>query len=95
MLVLCFISDKAAVAIIVNLHFSNVAITKHYHLSTMHGIVSKLSLFFHFCLQLVERHGAEAERHLFRCLFSWIDFGGDGKSTGKDYHQVCLKQHRY
>ncbi|CAK8681219.1 CCR4-NOT transcription complex subunit 1-like isoform X2 [Clavelina lepadiformis] len=39
---------------------------------------------------LVERHGTEAERHLFRCLFSWIDFGGDVKSTGKDYHQTQL-----
>ena len=48
--------------------------------------------FFHFSTifiqQLVERHGAEAERQLFRCLFSWIDFDGDGKSTGKDYYQV-------
>ncbi|XP_077972852.1 CCR4-NOT transcription complex subunit 1-like [Styela clava] len=41
-------------------------------------------------LQLTERHGPEADRHLFRCLFSSIDFGGDGKSNGKDYHQTQL-----
>jgi len=38
---------------------------------------------------LVSQHGAEADRHLFRCLFSHIDFsGGDGKSNGKDQYQV-------
>jgi len=38
---------------------------------------------------LVSQHGAEAERHLFRCLFSHIDFsGGDGKSSGKDQYQI-------
>ena len=42
-------------------------------------------------LQLVSQHGAEAERHLFRCLFSHIDFsGGDGKSSGKDQYQVSI-----
>ncbi|XP_064641680.1 CCR4-NOT transcription complex subunit 1-like isoform X3 [Lineus longissimus] len=37
---------------------------------------------------LVAQHGAEADRHLFRCLFSHVDFGGDGKSSGKDFHQT-------
>ncbi|CAH1779661.1 unnamed protein product [Owenia fusiformis] len=37
---------------------------------------------------LVTNHGAEAERHLLRCLFSNVDFSGDGKTTGKDYHQI-------
>ncbi|XP_059164399.1 CCR4-NOT transcription complex subunit 1-like isoform X2 [Physella acuta] len=37
---------------------------------------------------LVNQHGAEADRHLFRCLFSHIDFSGDGKSSGKDLHQI-------
>lgn len=41
-------------------------------------------------LQLVSRHGTEADRHLFRCLFSHVDFSGDGKSSGKDFHQVIL-----
>lgn len=41
-----------------------------------------------FVLQLVAQHGAEADRHLFRCLFSHVDFSGDGKSSGKDFHQV-------
>ena len=41
--------------------------------------------------QLVAHHGAEAERHLFRCLFSHVDFSGDGKSSGKDFHQVSVK----
>ncbi|XP_046333509.2 CCR4-NOT transcription complex subunit 1-like isoform X5 [Haliotis rufescens] len=36
---------------------------------------------------LVAQHGAEADRHLFRCLFSHVDFSGDGKSSGKDFHQ--------
>ena len=39
-------------------------------------------------LQLVSQHGAEADRHLFRCLFSHVDFSSDGKSAGKDIHQV-------
>nr|QOW64962.1 hypothetical protein [Lymnaea stagnalis] len=37
---------------------------------------------------LVNQHGAEADRHLFRCLFSHIDFSGDGKSSGKDLLQI-------
>lgn len=42
--------------------------------------------------QIVNRHGPEADRHLLRCLFSHVDFSGDGKSSGKDFHQVfgCL-----
>ncbi|XP_076470610.1 CCR4-NOT transcription complex subunit 1-like isoform X2 [Babylonia areolata] len=38
--------------------------------------------------QLVAKHGAEADRHLFRCLLSHIDFSGDGKSSGKDLYQI-------
>ncbi|XP_033929603.1 CCR4-NOT transcription complex subunit 1-like isoform X6 [Melopsittacus undulatus] len=37
---------------------------------------------------IVNRHGPEADRHLLRCLFSHVDFSGDGKSSGKDYHQT-------
>lgn len=37
---------------------------------------------------LINQHGAEADRHLFRCLFSHVDFSGDGKSSGKDFHQT-------
>lgn len=37
--------------------------------------------------ELIEKHGYEAERHLFRCLFSFIDFTGDGKNNGKDFLQ--------
>uniref|UniRef100_T1ISW7 CCR4-NOT transcription complex subunit 1 n=1 Tax=Strigamia maritima TaxID=126957 RepID=T1ISW7_STRMM len=37
---------------------------------------------------LVVQHGLEAERHLLRCLFSHVDFSGDGKSSGKDFHQT-------
>ncbi|XP_060561916.1 CCR4-NOT transcription complex subunit 1-like [Ruditapes philippinarum] len=37
---------------------------------------------------LVSQHGAEADRHLFRCLFSHVDFSSDGKSAGKDIHQT-------
>uniref|UniRef100_A0AAX7VE89 CCR4-NOT transcription complex subunit 1 n=1 Tax=Astatotilapia calliptera TaxID=8154 RepID=A0AAX7VE89_ASTCA len=40
---------------------------------------------------IVNRHGPEADRHLLRCLFSHVDFSGDGKSSGKDFHQCsCL-----
>lgn len=38
--------------------------------------------------RLVALHGLEAERHLLRCLFSHVDFSGDGKSSGKDFHQT-------
>ncbi|KAG8177929.1 hypothetical protein JTE90_000793 [Oedothorax gibbosus] len=38
--------------------------------------------------RLVAYHGLEAERHLLRCLFSHVDFSGDGKSSGKDFHQT-------
>ncbi|ELK38475.1 CCR4-NOT transcription complex subunit 1 [Myotis davidii] len=38
---------------------------------------------------IVNRHGPEADRHLLRCLFSHVDFSGDGKSSGKDFHQEC------
>lgn len=38
--------------------------------------------------QLVNQHRAEADRHLFRCLFSHIDFSGDGKNIGKDAYQI-------
>ncbi|XP_078337543.1 CCR4-NOT transcription complex subunit 1-like isoform X2 [Crassostrea virginica] len=37
---------------------------------------------------LVCQHGPEADRHLFRCLFSHVDFSGDGRSSGKDFHQT-------
>ncbi|KAL3860717.1 hypothetical protein ACJMK2_010802 [Sinanodonta woodiana] len=37
---------------------------------------------------LVAQHGVEADRHLFRCLFSHVDFSSDGKSSGKDLHQT-------
>ncbi|KAF8774618.1 CCR4-NOT transcription complex subunit 1 like protein [Argiope bruennichi] len=40
--------------------------------------------------RLVTCHGLEAERHLLRCLFSHVDFSGDGKSSGKDFHQTQL-----
>ncbi|KAJ8336619.1 hypothetical protein SKAU_G00378390 [Synaphobranchus kaupii] len=37
---------------------------------------------------IVNRHGPEADRHLLRCLVSHVDFSGDGKSSGKDFHQT-------
>ncbi|XP_043935455.1 CCR4-NOT transcription complex subunit 1 [Protopterus annectens] len=39
-------------------------------------------------LLIVNQHGPEADRHLLRCLFSHVDFSGDGKSSGKDFHQT-------
>uniref|UniRef100_A0A8C0ESC2 CCR4-NOT transcription complex subunit 1 n=1 Tax=Bubo bubo TaxID=30461 RepID=A0A8C0ESC2_BUBBB len=43
---------------------------------------------------IVNRHGPEADRHLLRCLFSHVDFSGDGKSSGKDFHQVLFAPSR-
>ncbi|GAB1606660.1 Hypothetical predicted protein [Argonauta hians] len=37
---------------------------------------------------LTSVHCADADRYLFRCLFSHVDFSGDGKSGGKDFHQT-------
>jgi hypothetical protein len=45
--------------------------------------------------QIVNRHGPEADRHLLRCLFSHVDFSGDGKSSGKDFHQVFVAYRVY
>uniref|UniRef100_A0A8C3C267 Uncharacterized protein n=1 Tax=Cairina moschata TaxID=8855 RepID=A0A8C3C267_CAIMO len=45
-------------------------------------------LFLDAFFQIVNRHGPEADRHLLRCLFSHVDFSGDGKSSGKDFHQT-------
>lgn len=40
--------------------------------------------------RLVALHGEEAEKHLYRCLLSHVDISGDGKSSGKDFHQTQL-----
>ncbi|XP_064466564.1 CCR4-NOT transcription complex subunit 1-like isoform X2 [Ornithodoros turicata] len=45
--------------------------------------------------RLVALHGLEAERHLLRCLFSHVDFSGDGKSSGKDFHQTQYLIHEF
>nr|XP_006813651.1 PREDICTED: CCR4-NOT transcription complex subunit 1-like [Saccoglossus kowalevskii] len=42
--------------------------------------------------RLVSQHGPEADRHLFRCLFSHVDFSGDGRSSGKDFHQFLIQE---
>ena len=43
-------------------------------------------------LQLIDKHGTEAEKHLFRCLLSQVDFSlSDGRnSSGKDGQQLFL-----
>mgnify|MGYP001798512101 CR=1 len=41
-------------------------------------------------LQLIDKHGHEAERHLFHSLFSSVDFAADNKSSGKDFQQVGM-----
>ena len=41
-----------------------------------------------FLIKIVSQFGAVAERHLFRCLFSHIDFSSDSKSNNKDFYQV-------
>eukprot|EP00116_Pleurobrachia_bachei_P016495 sb/3476757/ len=40
--------------------------------------------------RLVERHGEEAEKHTLHALFSQVEFSTDGKSTGKDFHQIVF-----
>ena len=37
---------------------------------------------------IMNQHGPEADRHLLGCLFSHVDFSGNGKSSGKDFLQV-------
>jgi CCR4-NOT transcription complex subunit 1 len=39
---------------------------------------------------LIDTHGFEAERHLYRCLISSIDFSSDAKPSGKENHQTQL-----
>ncbi|XP_072169675.1 CCR4-NOT transcription complex subunit 1-like [Diadema setosum] len=39
--------------------------------------------------RLVSQNGPEADRHLLRCLFSYVDFG-DGKTSSKDFHETQL-----
>lgn len=48
------------------------------------------TLFCFVCLKLIDLHGFEAERHLYRCLVSSIDFNSDPKTSGKDFHQTQL-----
>ena len=44
-----------------------------------------------FLLQLVETYGAEADRYLFRCLISTVDFSSGGRNSGgKDGQQLQL-----
>lgn len=57
--------------------------------------VSRWLTFVFLLTQIVNRHGPEADRHLLRCLFSHVDFSGDGKSSGKDFHQVRLENWRF
>lgn len=52
--------------------------------------VSTCTDVFPVFFQIVIRHGPEADRHLLRCLLSHVDFSGDGKSSGKDFHQVIF-----
>lgn len=54
-------------------------------------IVIGLSLSVFFLFQLVEKHGAEAEKYLFRCLLSQVDFCSiDGRNSSKDGQQLQL-----
>lgn len=49
---------------------------------------------------IMNQHGPEADRHLLGCLFSHVDFSGNGKSSGKDFHMivsdsgVCLTDYK-
>ena len=55
-------------------------------------IMISLNLTFSPLLQLIEKHGTEAEKHLFRCLLSQVDFSSaDGRnSSSKDGQQLFL-----
>ena len=45
-------------------------------------------VYVYMYMQLLEKHGPEAEQHLFRCLINIVDF--DGKGGGKDGQQLQL-----
>ena len=40
--------------------------------------------------QLIELYGPDADKHLFRCLVSSVDFTTDGRNFGKDGQQLQL-----
>lgn len=42
--------------------------------------------------QLVQLYGPEADKHLFRCLISYVDFSPDGRNSGKDGQVQLLTQ---
>lgn len=71
---------------------TNILCTPKLNLFTMDGQIfpCAICLDFYALFQIVNRHGPEADRHLLRCLFSHVDFSGDGKSSGKDFHQVIF-----
>lgn len=37
-------------------------------------------------------HGPEADRHLFRCLVSNVDFTNEGRNAGKEQLQLLIKE---
>ncbi len=41
--------------------------------------------------RLVSQQGPEGDRHLLRCLFSYVDFSGDGKTAAKEFHQLHIQ----
>ena len=44
----------------------------------------------HIHSQLIELYGPDADKHLFRCLVSSVDFTTDGRNFGKDGQQLQL-----
>ncbi len=37
-------------------------------------------------------YGPEADRHLFRCLVSSVDFNNEGRNSGKEQLQLLIKE---
>ena len=40
----------------------------------------------------MQLYGPEADKHLFRCLISYVDFSPDGRNSGKDGQVQLLTQ---
>ena len=69
---------------------TSIQITK-FNTCQSYSLYSSYSLSLsHTCTQLIELYGPDADKHLFRCLVSSIDFTTDGRNLGKDGQQLQL-----
>ena len=83
-----FKSSQAEITLVLSLFHTYLHIS--INIPFFHLFVENILSFSLFLTQLIENNGFEAERHLFRCLVSTIDFNTDTKSSAKDFHQIQL-----